>query len=62
MEVEQDSEYFSLSFFKDVFIYFGRGRESMALGAEWEGDRETQADSMLTVEPDAGLNITTLRS
>ena len=33
---------------------------------QWEGqtkrERESQADSALTVEPEAGLNLTTLRS
>lgn len=45
-------------FLKDLFIYFrdtvhaeGRGR-----GAEGDGERGSQADSTLSVEPKVGLN------
>jgi len=31
-------------------------------GAEEEGERESQADSWLSMEPDAGLHLTTLIS
>ena len=30
--------------------------------AEGEGERESQADSVLSVEPEMGLDLTTLRS
>ena len=31
-------------------------------GAEGEGERESQADSPLSMEPDMGLDLTTLKS
>jgi len=46
-------------FFKDFIYYF---RERAGGGEEGEGQRESQADSMLSGEPDTGLNLTTLRS
>ena len=45
----------SLHFLKDFFIYF---REKAGDG----GWRETQGDSVLSLEPNDGLNLTTLRS
>ena len=38
------------------FIYFGRGR------AEGERERESQVDSLPGAEPDAGIDLTILRS
>jgi len=37
-------------------------RESASRGRGRERGRETQADSLLSMEPDAGLNSRTLRS
>jgi len=50
-------------FFKDLFIYW-RETESTHRRAGERGDREkeTWADSMLSAEPDTGLDLTTLRS
>jgi len=45
-------------FFKDLFIL---AREHGG-GAESEGGRESQADSPLSMEPDMGPDLTTLRS
>jgi len=44
------------SFLKKIFIYF-REREH-----EWEGQRESQTDSTLSGEPDAGLDPMTQRT
>ena len=43
------------------FCFRMRERES-SREAEWEGDRESQASSASSVEPNKGLNPTTLRS
>lgn len=49
-----------LSFFKrSVHLFLERAQ---AEGVEGRGERETQADSVLSVEPDVGLNPTTPRS
>jgi len=52
-------------FFKDLLIYL-REREGERTGMckQGEGQREgeAQADSVLSEEPDARLNLTTLRS
>ena len=42
-----------------ICLFWEREREQ---GWEAEGRRESQADFMLSVEPDAGLNLMTLRS
>ena len=43
--------------FKDLFIL-----EKERVRREEEGERESQADSPLSMEPNIGLNLTTLRS
>lgn len=49
-----------LSFFKrSVHLFLERAQ---AEGVEGRGERETQADSVLSVEPDVGLNPKTLTS
>ena len=48
-----------LLYFKDLFIYLIEGA-CMSKGRERE--RESQVDSLLSVEPDEGLDLTTLRS
>jgi len=48
---------FPLFLFFLRFIYFFGGG-----GVEGEGERESGADSMLSVEPNVGLDLTTLRS
>lgn len=51
-----DSGYRFLEFiylFKDVFIYF---REREGGGPEGQGERESQTDSLLSVEPYIGLD------
>lgn len=58
---------FSLLYEFILFIYIfvrerGREQASMAGKAEGEEERESQADSMLSTEPDLGLDLTTLRS
>ena len=42
-------------FFKFIFIYFDRERERM-------GERESQAGSTLSAEPNSELDLTTVRS
>ena len=53
-------------FLKIVLIYLCREREKESRGvgggAEREGEREFQADSELSAEPNVGLDFTTLRS
>ena len=59
-----DSILISILFFKILFIYL-REREptSQVMGrAEEEGERESQADFMLNMEPSAGLDLTILTS
>ena len=49
-------------FFKDLFVYF-RERESMVGRGRGRGrEKESQKDSLLSVEPNMGLDPTTLRS
>ena len=49
-------------FFKD-FIYLKRDNVCVqGRGGEEREERESQADSLLNAEPDAGLELTTLRS
>ena len=45
-----------------LFIYFEREHTSQWGEAEVEGERQSQADSPLSMAPDARLNLTTLRS
>ena len=57
----------SISFLKILLIFLLRERERKSVrisrgGAKGEGERESQADSELSVEPEAGLSLTTLRS
>jgi len=47
-------------FFKDLFIYF-RERECEQEG-QMERERESQGDSLLSAEPDTGLELPILRS
>ena len=49
---------------KILFIYFESQRDpvTMCIGVRAEGEKESQADSMQSVEPDAGLHLTILRS
>ena len=50
-------------FLKDLFIYLReRERESMGGGAEGEGNRESQADFLLSMELHVGLDPIALRS
>jgi len=50
-------------FFKDVFISEREHElEGQRQGEKGERERETQADAVLSAEPDAGLDLTTLRS
>ena len=48
-------------FFKDL-IYLERESTQAGGGVEGEGDRESQASSMLSAEPNPGLGPITLRS
>jgi len=43
-------------FFLDLFIYLRRGEE------EGKGEKESQADALLRVQPHVGLDLKTLRS
>lgn len=49
---------------KILFIYSEkeRERESVYVQVGAEGERESQADSWLSMEPDMGLKLMTLRS
>ena len=47
-------------FFLRFIIYFREGERALAGGAEGEGERESQADSALSVGPDVGLDLTTM--
>ena len=50
-------------FFKDLFIYLReRAHACMSRGRGRERGRESQANSMLSMEPKMGLNLMTLRS
>ena len=44
------------NFFLRLFIYLGEE------GTQGEVERESQADSLLSAEPDAGLHLMTLKS
>ena len=49
-------------FFLSLFLYFERERESVSVRGEVQGERESQAGSMLpTQSPRWGLNPCTLR-
>jgi len=48
--------YLFVCFFKDSFIYL-RESMSMSVGGGGKGERESQADSLLSAEPDAGLDL-----
>ena len=51
------------SFLKRIFIYlFIREKERAGEWSEEKGERESQAGSPLTMEPDVGLNPISLRS
>ena len=50
-----------LIFLNILYIYLGE-RVGEEAGAEGEGERESQADSLLSTEPDKRLNPMTLRS
>lgn len=45
-----------------TFLFFFFKRVRRAVGAEGDGERESQADSTLSVEPIAGFDLTILRS
>jgi len=47
--------------FEDLFIYFREKKQRAGAGggAQEEGQRESQADSVLSAEPDLGLDPTT---
>jgi len=51
-----------LSFFLSFFLFFFFRERERAGGAKGEGEREPQADSPFSGEPDKGLDLTTLRS
>ena len=53
-EIWIELQYF---FFKTVYLEVELGG-----GTEGEGEKESPADSMLSIEPDAGLDSTILRS
>lgn len=53
--------FFILFCFKDLFIYLRESR-SRERGRERQGEGESQADSTPSVEPNVGLDPTTLRS
>ena len=57
MKREATSEFF---FFNDLFTYL-RERERERFKGGREGERESQADSLLSMEPHVGLDPTTLR-
>ena len=44
------------------FIYFGDEEREHKQEGQREKERESQADSTLSMEPDVGLDLTTLRS
>ena len=44
-----------------MYLFILREREQKG-GSRDVGDRESQADSMLSMEPNAGLDLMTLRS
>ena len=46
--------------FKDLIFFYLSERERRVSGRE--GERESEVDSTLHVEPDVGLDLTTLRS
>lgn len=49
----------------DLFIFFffrERAQKRVGVGVERVGERESQAGSLLSVDPSAGLDLTTLRS
>ena len=58
-----DNGFIYFYFLKILFIYL-RERANMptSSGGGAEGEREPQADFVLSAEPDAGLNLRTLKS
>ena len=49
--------------FLSLFIYLEREKASTSGGgAEREGEKESQADSTLSAEPDVEFDLTTMRS
>ena len=44
-----------------LLVYLERERAQVGERAEGEGEQEARADSLLSAEPDSGLNPTTLR-
>ena len=60
---EMGRQYFFTFFFKDLFIYLTERESSSVVGkGQRESGRQTQADSVLSMEPDVGLSLITLRS
>ena len=53
----------SFSFYKDFIYFLERERQHAQAGGGTEGEREkeSQADSRLSMEPDMGLHLMTLR-
>ena len=55
--------FFIKNFLKILFIYLTERERAQAGGAEeGEGERESQAGSTPSAEPNTGLDLTTLRS
>ena len=50
-----------MSFFKDLFLFILERVHEWGEGVEGKGERESQADSMLSVKPNGGLDPRTLR-
>ena len=59
----RDDVHFIL-FYYFLFIYFETELESIHKQGEeqWDRERESPAESTLSTEPEAGLNLTTLKS
>ena len=48
--------------FKDLFILEREREQKNLKGNDGQRERESQADSVLSTEPEAGLDLMTLRS